>query len=91
MITLIVPVVCLQAQGVPPGQPTGLLVNHTVNPLHLDSNVPFFTWQVNDVDRGEIQTAWQIVAGVSSQKLGIPPAPVWDSGEVRSSRSVAVR
>ncbi|MFC1627623.1 family 78 glycoside hydrolase catalytic domain [Gemmatimonadota bacterium] len=87
---LIVPALCVQAQGVAPDPPTGLLTNHTRNPLHLDSEAPFFTWQVNDTDRNEIQTAYQIVAGLSAPGVGIPPQPVWDSGEVRSTRSVAV-
>jgi len=89
-IMLIVPGAGLQSQGAPPGPPTGLLVNHSVNPLHLDSEVPFFTWQVNDTDRDEIQTARQIVVGKEEQRIGIPPAPVWDSGQVASRRSVAV-
>lgn len=89
-IILIFPALCVQAQGVAPDPPTGLLTNHIRNPLHIDSEAPFFTWQVNDADRDEIQTAYQIIIDSGAQDPDGSISTVWDSGTVTSYRSVAV-
>ena len=89
-ILLIVGTVCVQAQGAAPGPPTGLLTNHTRNPLHIDSEAPFFTWQVNDTDRGEIQTAYQIIVDKRERATLSGHGTTWDSEKIVSNKSVTV-
>lgn len=66
-----------------PESPTGLLTNGIHNPQAIDLQSPAFSWMMNDSDRGEIQSAWQVV--VTSQD-----SVVWDSGKINSANSSSV-
>ncbi len=66
-----------------PTAPTSLLVNGTSNPKAIDVAPPAFSWIMNDADRGEIQSAWQVVVA-SAGKV------VWDSGKTASPLSSSV-
>ena len=73
-----------------PGAPTMLTVDDASAPLAVEG-APQFGWVVNDADRGEVQTAYEVV--VHEPPLGSGPGPgrtVWDSGEVRSGRQAYV-
>ena len=72
----------------PPGAPTLLTVDDAAAPIEVEGP-PQFGWVVNDPDRGEVQTAYQVVVrelpvGGGSAKL------VWDSGEVHSDQQAYV-
>lgn len=62
----------------PPSAPGRLTVEGRVAPLSVDG-VPHFGWLPRDRDRGEVQTAYQVVVTKTGR-------PVWDSGKVVSSR-----
>jgi len=66
------------ANGTAPDAPTGLRTNYATNPVGIDTSKPLFSWLVNDSDRDEVQTAYQLI--VSSEK-----GEAWDTGKVRSS------
>ncbi len=67
-----------------PGAPTLLTVDDDAAPIAVEG-APQFGWVVNDADRGEVQTAYELV--VSSVPSGPEAAAVvWQSGEVRSSQ-----
>ena len=69
----------------PPGQPSLLRVNHADNPLGIDTPNPLFGWIVNDPDRNETQTAYQVLVSSSRSKCEAGEGDCWDTGKVRSS------
>ncbi|HEX3624987.1 MAG TPA: family 78 glycoside hydrolase catalytic domain [Verrucomicrobiae bacterium] len=86
-----------------PSSPVGLLVNGVSNPLAIDRDTTRFTWMSKDTDRGERQTAYQIVVFRSPQSTVRSPQSIndsglrtqdsgliWDSGKVDSSQSASV-
>lgn len=75
-----------EAGAANPTAPTGLLAGGQVNPPALDLDGHSFSWVMHDADRGEVQTAYQIL--VSSTPNG--SGDVWDSGTVASSASSSV-
>lgn len=66
-----------------PDSPTGLLVNGISAPDAIDIAAPRFSWIMNDADRGETQSAWQVVVSSNGKTI-------WDSGKVPSSASSSV-
>lgn len=71
-----------------PGPPTALTVDDAAAPLAVEG-APQFGWVVNDHDRGELQSAYELV--VSEVPIGAGAAPViWRSGKVRSSEQAYV-
>ena len=64
-------------------QAGGLTVEHQVNPLGVDEAKPRLGWTLSAHAHGAEQAAYEIA--VSTTRNG--RADVWDSGEVRSSRS----
>jgi alpha-L-rhamnosidase len=71
--------------GEPPA-PSGLLVNGVSNPLAIDRDATRFTWMSHDAERGDRQTAYQIVVFQTPDSGPI----VWNSGKVESDRSASV-
>jgi len=76
--------------GNPPGRPTGLLTEFQVEPLAIDQLKPRLAWQVQDPDRGERQTAYQILVASDRDILAADRGDRWDSGRVASTQSTAV-
>jgi alpha-L-rhamnosidase len=58
------------------------------SPLGLDEPQPRFTWRVESTERGEKQTAYQIVVATDSSKFDSPD--LWDSAKASSSQTVNV-
>lgn len=71
------------ASALPPEAPTGLLVNGIEGPQAIDLTPPSFSWVMNDPDRGESQTAWQIVVFTKG-------SVTWDSGKTAGPLSSSV-
>jgi alpha-L-rhamnosidase len=67
----------------PPGAPTGLTVDDDAAPLAVTGS-PAFGWVVNDPDRGETQTGYEIV--VTDAPLAEDHLVLRDSGAVASSQ-----
>ena len=63
--------------------PNRLRVEYMVEPRGVDEPTPRFSWALASADRGQAQTAYQIV--VKSEDAG--SAVVFDSGKVMSNRS----
>jgi hypothetical protein len=53
----------------PSGAPTGLSTEFIENPLAIDQTQPRLSWVVNDTDRGEIQTGYQILVASSRENI----------------------
>ena len=73
-----------------PSTPVGLLVNGVSNPLAIDRDSTKFTWQASGANRGDAQSAYQILVASSAGVLATENADCWDSGKVESSRSASV-
>ncbi len=75
----------------PPGPPIGLLTEFQVDPLAIDQMKPRLSWQVQDRDRGERQTAYQILVASDPTALSTDRGERWDSGRVTAAPSTAVQ
>jgi alpha-L-rhamnosidase len=67
------------------GPPRALTVDGLRAPIGLGPTDVQFAWQVNDPRPGARQTAYRIVVTRVALIRTVPPAPVWDSGEIASS------
>src|SRR5580693_989441 len=66
---LLIMLVTLAASG-KPSAPVGLLVNGASDPLAIDRDTTRFTWMSKDSERGERQTAYQILVYSSACTKG---------------------
>jgi len=69
---------------------SNLRCEYREKPLGLDTTQPRFGWQLASDHRAEFQTAYQIVAASSPEKLAQDDADVWDIGKVASGESLHV-
>jgi len=60
------------------------------NPLGLDSIKPRFSWLIKSSTRGQTQSAYQIIAASSADKLREDLCDKWNSSRVKSSQSVNI-
>ena len=67
-----------------------LKCEYRTNPLGIDNTKPRFSWKLvqNDQERGQKQTAYQVLVASSLDKLNDNTGDVWDSGKVNSNQSV---
>ncbi len=66
---------------------TNLRCEYLVNPLGIDEVRPRMCWVIESDRRGEVQTAYQVLAAASSEKLAEDKGDLWDSGKVKSGES----
>ena len=71
-------------------QVTALKSEHLTEPLGLDSAHPRFRWLVQSSERGQLQSAYQVLVSSSLEKLRSENGDLWDSGKVTSENSVEV-
>jgi alpha-L-rhamnosidase len=69
---------------------TDLKVEHLDHPLGIDAAVPRLAWQLASHERGQTQTAYQVLVASSEPELARNRGDVWDSGRVQSDRSIDV-
>lgn len=60
------------------------------NPIGIDATRPRLSWIMKSGERGEVQTAYQIIASSTLARLQNNVGDLWDSGKVASSQSVLV-
>jgi alpha-L-rhamnosidase len=68
----------------------GLKCEYRTTPLGLDAPQPRLSWLLDSRQRGEVQTAYQVLAASSLARLSNGKADLWDSGKVASSQSLGV-
>jgi alpha-L-rhamnosidase len=73
----------------PPDAPAHLTVDDDASPLAVDG-VPQFGWAVRDADRGEIQTAYEIVVATRPTTDPGDRSVVWTTGRVASDQQAYV-
>jgi alpha-L-rhamnosidase len=64
--------------------PKNLRCEYLVDPLGIDATQPRLSWVLDSNQRGETQTAYQILAASSAGLLRDGKADLWDSGKVDS-------
>ena len=60
------------------------------DPLGIDSAKPRLSWIIKDDERGQKQTAYQILVASSPEILAQDQGDLWDSGKVACDRSIQV-
>ncbi len=61
---------------------TALQTEYLVSPNNIETPAPRLSWQMESPRRGAAQTAWQIRAASSAEKLAHDTPDLWDSGRV---------
>jgi len=70
--------------------PTNLLCEYIANPLGIDVVLPRFSWVVNHSERGQLQSAYQVLVASGQKNLDADRGDKWDSGKVISKESINV-
>ncbi len=60
------------------------------NPLGIDVPRPRLSWVLQSPERGQRQTAYQVLVSSSPQQLSAAEGDLWDSGRVESDQSIQV-
>ena len=60
------------------------------NPLGIDSTSPRLSWILSSPERGELQSAYQILVASSEQLLAADTGDLWDSGKVAASDTAQI-
>ena len=71
-------------------QVDGLRCEHTVNPLGIDVPQPRLSWVLHSDERGQRQTACQILASSSADRLARDEGDLWDSGQMATNESIHI-
>ncbi len=70
--------------------PINLRCEYLGNPLGLDMTQPRFSWMLGSSERGEYQSAYQILVASNKEKIDQNDGDKWDTGKVESDKSVNV-
>ena len=87
MTTLLLWAALMASPGV---TPANLRCEYRVNPQGVDSVQPRLSWTLNSSERGQSQSAYQILVASSSAALDGGQADEWDSGKVASHESIGI-
>ncbi len=74
-------------------QPEKLECEYLVNAAGIDARLPRLSWssrQIQPEDRGQLQTAYQVLVATTPQQLAGDKGDLWDSGRVESDRSCEI-
>ncbi|NLX05481.1 MAG: family 78 glycoside hydrolase catalytic domain [Phycisphaerae bacterium] len=71
-------------------QPARLRCEYLADPLGIDVVQPRLSWVVESEERGQHQTAYQVVVASTAELLAGDCGDLWDSGRVESDRTIHV-
>lgn len=71
-------------------RPVQLKSEHSADPLGIEAAQPRFGWVLESHERGQLQTAYQILVASSLQNLLSNNGDKWNSGKIVSDNSVEV-
>ncbi len=77
----------MSAAGVVPGR---LRCELRDNPLGIDTVKPRLSWEMTSEQRGQVQTAWQVLAAASAEALGQDKGDLWDSGKRQGNQAAGI-
>lgn len=69
---------------------TTLECEYAVDPLGVDATPPRLSWRVESNERGQRQTAWQVLVASSHAGLAADRGDLWDSGKMDGDRTTQV-
>lgn len=95
LITVLVALVLASLASMHAADVTNLRCEYLKDPLGIDVSKPRLSWALEQRhqgtgDRGQRQTAYQVLVASSEELLKKNQGDLWDSGEVVSDRSVAI-
>ncbi len=67
-----------------------LKIEYKSNPVGIDTKQPRFSWALQSEERGEKQTAYQILVAGSKEQLEEDTGDLWDSGKIDSEQSTHI-
>ena len=70
--------------------PFALKCEYRVNPEGIDALAPRLFWKLDSKERGQMQSAWQILVASSESELARDMGDLWDSGKVLSDTSIQI-
>jgi len=70
--------------------PSRLRCEYRQNPLGIDEAAPRLSWIVVSGERGQKQTAYQILVAGTAEQLADDQGNLWDSGKIDADRTVNV-
>jgi hypothetical protein len=70
--------------------PTHLRCEYAVDPPGVDVTAPRLFWVLDGHERGERQTAYEILVATSEKQLGADNGDLWDSGKVDSDETIQI-
>ncbi len=88
--SLALPFVAMSFSHAQAVQVTGLQCNYATNPLGISEATPSLSWKIIALQRGQRQTAYQILVASDSAKLNEAEADSWNSGKILSDQSVHI-
>ena len=71
-------------------QVTNVRCEYMTNPLGLESLSPRFSWELQHDERGQQQSAYQVLVAGSPELLNSDQGDIWDSGKVDSTQSTNI-
>ena len=74
----------------PLSPPTNLRCEYAVNPIGIDVISPRFSWVLGHLERGQVQSAYQVLVATNEENLSLDKGDMWDSGKVLSDQSINV-
>jgi alpha-L-rhamnosidase len=69
-------------------QLSDLRAEYATDPIALETQHPRLSWILQSSARGEKQSAYQVLAASSEEKLQAGAADLWDSGKIASDQSI---
>jgi len=69
---------------------TGLRCESRSNPLGIDERQPRLSWILQSTQRGQMQTAYEVLVASTAAALAGHRGNLWDSGKVNGSQSIQV-
>jgi hypothetical protein len=70
--------------------PVDLRCDYAVNPTGVDSPNPRLFWELESKERGQLQSAYQILVASSEKNLARDDGDLWDSGKVSSDETIQI-
>ncbi len=71
-------------------RPIRLRCEYIENPLGIDVKIPRLSWALKSEERGQKQTAYQVLVASTPQLLTKDQGDLWDSGKVESDQTIHV-
>ncbi len=71
-------------------RPRRLRCEYLVDPLGIDVINPRLSWELQSSERGQRQTAYQVLVASTPEKLAADEGDLWDSGRVESNETIHV-